>query len=101
MYPGQTASHKPMIGKETNLCNVLVIARWVGTECELLGERVNRTLAEIGSRRKCFLKTEKAFAGFKDSSHRLLQKKMPFIESSVKYSPNKEENLGLQSPAPT
>lgn len=61
-----------MTGKETNLCNLLVIARWVGTECELLEEKVNRILTEIVSGRKCFLKTEEAMAGFSDSSHILL-----------------------------
>lgn len=34
----------------------------------------------------------------KDSNHGLLPKKILLIESSVKYSPNKEENLGLESP---
>lgn len=58
-----------MIGKETNLCNLLVIARWAETECELLEERVNRILREMVSREKCFLETEKAIAGFKDSRH--------------------------------
>lgn len=36
-----------MIGKGANLCNVRVIARWAGTECELLEKSVNRILREI------------------------------------------------------
>lgn len=58
-----------MTGKESNLCNLLVIARWAETVCELLEERVNRILREIVSREKCFVETAKAIAGFKDGRH--------------------------------
>ena len=91
-----------MIGKETNLCNLLVIARWAETECELLEERVNRILREMVSREKCFLETEKAIEGFKDSRHTSPHWKLPHIESkvmsqSVECLPHKHENLGLDS----